>query len=89
MADLTDEQLEGMSMWDRDVMLDERHRAVGAMLVQMAVAEIRRRRAAQLPDEDFTRIQATRDEMARFEFLDEIPELLGTLDRVLATRSTP
>ena len=28
---LTDEQLAGMALWDRDVILDERHRAVGAM----------------------------------------------------------
>lgn len=49
MSDLTDEQLDGMSMWDdeREVMLDKRHQAVGAMLVRMAVDEIRRRRAEQ------------------------------------------
>jgi hypothetical protein len=44
-GDLTPEQLDGMDMWDRDVMLDERHRVVGAMLVRRAVAEIRRHRA--------------------------------------------
>lgn len=44
-ADLTPEQLDGMELWDRDVMLDECHRAVGAMLVRRAVAEIRRRRS--------------------------------------------
>lgn len=44
-GDLTPEQLEGMVMWDRDVILAEQHRAVGAMLVKAAVAEIRRRRA--------------------------------------------
>jgi hypothetical protein len=42
---LSDEQLDGMDMWDRDVMLDERHRAAGAMLVRAAVAEIRQHRA--------------------------------------------
>jgi hypothetical protein len=45
MADLTDEQLEGMEMWDRDVMLAPQHRAVGAFLVRIAIAEIRRHRA--------------------------------------------
>jgi hypothetical protein len=49
-GDLTPEQLEGMDMWDRDVMLDERHRAVGSMLVRRAVAEIRRHRAAKRAD---------------------------------------
>ena len=44
-GDLTPEQLQGMDLWDRDVMLSERHRAAGAMLVRMAVREIRRRRA--------------------------------------------
>jgi hypothetical protein len=44
-GDLTPEQLDGMDMWDRDVMLDERHRVVGAMLIRRAVAEIRRHRA--------------------------------------------
>lgn len=44
-GDLTPEQLGGMDMWDRDVMLDERHRVVGAMLVRRAVAEILRHRA--------------------------------------------
>jgi hypothetical protein len=55
MADLTDEQLEGMSMWNRDVMLDERHRAVGALLVRMAVDEIRRHRADRAADEERVR----------------------------------
>lgn len=45
MNDLTNEQLAGMDMWDRDVMFEERHRAAGSMLVRMAVAEIRRHRA--------------------------------------------
>src|SRR5216683_3331862 len=44
-AALTNEQLDGMDMWDRDVMLDERHRAVGAMLVHMATTELREFRA--------------------------------------------
>jgi hypothetical protein len=42
---LKEEQLEGMDLWDRDVMFDARHRAVGAMLVRAAVAELRRHRA--------------------------------------------
>lgn len=47
-GDLTPEQLDGMEMWDRDeMMLTPRLRAVGAMLVRRAVAEIRRHRAAQ------------------------------------------
>jgi hypothetical protein len=44
---LTDEQLAGMALWDRDVILDERHRAVGAMLVSAAVREIRRLRSME------------------------------------------
>lgn len=44
-GDLTPEQIDGMELWDRDVMLDERHRAAGSMLVRRAVAEIRRHRA--------------------------------------------
>jgi hypothetical protein len=44
-GDLTPEQLEGMELWDRDVMLDIRHRVVGAMLARRAVAEVRRHRA--------------------------------------------
>lgn len=43
---LTYEQLDGMELWDRDVMLDEQHRAVGALLVSAAVREIRQRREA-------------------------------------------
>lgn len=46
-GDLTPEQLDGMDQWDRDVMLDERHRVVGSMLVRRAVAEIRRHRATR------------------------------------------
>ncbi len=42
--ELTAEQLQGMDMWDRDVMLDERHRAAGSYLIRLAVAEIRRGR---------------------------------------------
>lgn len=34
--------------------------------------------------EDISRIRATRAEMARFDFLDQIPELIQTLDRILA-----
>lgn len=49
-----------------------------------AALEIRRRRYADLTAEDISRIRATRDEMARFYFLDQIPELIQTLDRVLA-----
>lgn len=44
---LTDEQLAGMALWDRDVILDERHRAVGAMLVSAAVRDIRRLRSME------------------------------------------
>jgi hypothetical protein len=36
-----------MDLWDRDIMLDEQHRAIGSMLVRRAVAEIRRRRAEE------------------------------------------
>lgn len=45
---LTDEQLTGMALWDRDAILDERHRAVGAMLASAAVREIRRLRSMEL-----------------------------------------
>jgi hypothetical protein len=44
---LTDEQLAGMDLWDRDVILNARHRAVGAMLVSAAVREIRRLRSME------------------------------------------
>lgn len=55
---LTPEQLDGMEMWDRDVMLAEPHRAVGAMLVRRACAEIRELRlcadrAVTIADEAF------------------------------------
>jgi hypothetical protein len=46
-GDLTPQQLDGMDLWDRDVMLDERHRAIGSILVRRAVTEIRRRRAEE------------------------------------------
>lgn len=36
-----------MELWDRDAMLAEQRRPVGAILVRAAVAEIRRRRAAE------------------------------------------
>lgn len=42
---LTEDQLTGMSLWDRDVMLAPEHRAVGAYLVSLAIAEIRHLRA--------------------------------------------
>lgn len=49
MSDLTKEQLEGMDMWgdDREVMFARKHQAVGAYLVGLAVAEIKRRRAEE------------------------------------------
>lgn len=37
-----------MALWDRDVMFDPVHRAVGSYLTGLAVAEIRRRREADL-----------------------------------------
>lgn len=43
---LSDAQLTGMWMWDRDVMLAPEHRAVGSFLVAAAVDEIRDHRAA-------------------------------------------
>lgn len=44
-GDLTDDQLIGMGMWDRDIMLADEHRFVGSLLVSRAIAEIRRNRA--------------------------------------------
>lgn len=62
-GDLTPEQLDGMDVWDRDVMLDERHRAVGSMLVKRAVAEIRRHRAIEISADRMK--QAMSDSAAR------------------------
>jgi hypothetical protein len=59
-GDLTPEQLDGMDLWDRDVMLDERHRAVGALLVRRAIAEIRRRRAQETCTPDATVVHTYR-----------------------------
>lgn len=72
-CDLTPEQLDGMEMWDRDVTLAERHRAVGALLVRRAVAELRRRRAAEAAGADRVREvvrEAAGHEMCSLDFVD-------------------
>lgn len=47
MIRLTEEQLTGMSMWDRDPIVSDRGRPIVAMLVRQAIAEIRAYRAAK------------------------------------------
>lgn len=54
--------------------------------MRRAVTEIRERRAADLDAEGVAAIRTARDEMARFDFLPEIPRLIAALDRVLAAQ---
>jgi hypothetical protein len=66
--DLTAEQLHGMELWDRDVMLNERHRAAGALLVRMAVCEIRRHRCQIAPTEQGVSTAVERAVREHFEY---------------------
>ncbi len=61
MKDLTKLQLEGMETWDVDDMITARHRAAGALLVNMAVSEIRRRRTMEQRLEDWAKQLETED----------------------------
>lgn len=77
-ARLTDEQLDGMELWNRDVMLAPEHRAAGSMLVGMAVAEIRERRADDAATEE--RLQVAAGKVEQFEARQQ--ELLNTIKRL-------
>jgi hypothetical protein len=81
-GDLTHEQLDGMDMWNRDVMLDERHRAVGAMLVHRAVAELRRHRAMVTQLEAWAKVLESRSpnhyEMTQHEIAAELRSRMRT-----------
>lgn len=51
--------------------------------VSALVDEVRERRAADLRPDEIEALRATREEMARFDFLPEIPRLVAVLDKLI------